>query len=75
VRASRLTQSAVWTVAALLPLVGLVSLLARSHLDPAWNNHRVHFAVFLTVGGAVMVLAYAAGEASYRRGVARGFLL
>ena len=64
-----------WTLAALLPLVGFVSLLLRSHLDPTWNNHRVHFVVFLAIGGAVVALAYAAGEAADRRGDARVFLL
>jgi hypothetical protein len=32
-----------WALAALLPLAGLVSLLARSKLDPGWDNHRLHF--------------------------------
>jgi hypothetical protein len=62
-------------LAAALPLVGFVSLLLRSHLDPTWDNHRVHFVVFLTIGLAVVALAYAAGEAADRRGDARVFLL
>jgi class 3 adenylate cyclase len=62
-------------LAALLPLIGFASLLLRSHLDPAWDNHRVHFVVFLTIGTAVVALSYAAGEAADRRGDARVFLL
>jgi class 3 adenylate cyclase len=64
-----------WTVAAALPLVGLVSLLLREQLDPHWTNHRVHFTVFLAVGVALFVLAYAAGAAANRRGDARVLLI
>jgi len=64
-----------WVLAAALPLVGLVSLLLRDRLDPEWNNHRLHFALFLAIGAAVVVLSYAAGEAAERRGDARVFLL
>ena len=35
--------SVAWVVAALLPLAGLVALLARAVLDPGWTNERVHF--------------------------------
>jgi class 3 adenylate cyclase len=62
-------------VAAALPLVGLVSLLLRDQLDLDWSNHAVHFAVFLTVGAGVFVLAYTAGEAANRRGDARVLLI
>ena len=64
-----------WTLAAALPLVGLVSLLLREQLDLHWSNHRAHFVVFLTVGVAVSALAYAAGGAANRRGDARVFLI
>ena len=57
------------------PLIGLVSLLLRSALDPSWENHEVHFVLFLTVGGVASGLAYAAGEAAERRGDARVLLL
>jgi adenylate cyclase len=63
------------TVAAALPLVGLVSLLLRGQLDLDWSNHAVHFAVFLTVGAGVFVLAYTAGESANRRGDARVLLI
>lgn len=64
-----------WALAAALPLAGLVSLLLRAKLDPHWDNHRLHFVLFLLVGGTASVLAYAAGEAAERRGDARVLLL
>jgi adenylate cyclase len=66
---------AAWALAAILPLVGLVSLLLREQLDPNWSNPRVHFTVFLSVGVGVFVLAYAAGAAANRRGDARVLLI
>jgi class 3 adenylate cyclase len=66
---------AAWIIAALLPLVGLVSLLSRSMLDPGWSNHRVHFVLFLSVAAIDFVLAYAAGDAARRRGDARVLLI
>ena len=73
-RGSALAVTA-WTLAAALPLVGLVSLLLREQLDVDWDNYRVHFALFLTVGLGVFVLAYAAGAAANRRGDARVLLI
>ena len=62
-------------LAALLPLVGLLSLLLRSELDPHIENYRAHFVVFGFVGGVAFVLGYAAGEAAKQRGDARVLLL
>jgi hypothetical protein len=62
-------------VAAALPLVGLVSLLLRSQLDPHFENYRAHFVVFGLVGGVAVALGYTAGEAANRRGDARVLLL
>ena len=64
-----------WVFAAALPLIGLVSLLLRSRLDPHFENYRAHFVVFGTVGVLALVLGYAAGEAANRRGDARVLLL
>jgi class 3 adenylate cyclase len=64
-----------WVLAAALPVVGLLSLLAHARLDPSWTNPRVHFALFLTVGLVASLLAAAAGEAARRRGDARVLLL
>ena len=64
-----------WLLAAALPLVGLLSLLLKSKLDPNWTNHQVHFVLFLAVGAGLLVLAYTAGEAADRRGDARVLLI
>jgi class 3 adenylate cyclase len=61
--------------AAALPLVGLVSLLLRKHLDPHIENYRAHFVIFGVVGALAFLLGYAAGEAANRRGDARVLLL
>jgi adenylate cyclase len=58
-----------------LPLVGLVSLLLRSQLDPHFENYGVHFVVFGLVGVVAFLLGYGAGEAANRRGDARVLLL
>ena len=58
-----------------LPLVGLVSLLLRSRLDPHIENYPLHFVVFGIVGAVAFGLGYAAGEAANRRGDARVLLL
>jgi adenylate cyclase len=60
---------------AALPLVGFVSLLLRSELDPHFENYRAHFVVFGIVGGVAFLLGYTAGEAANRRGDARVLLL
>jgi hypothetical protein len=66
---------AVGVLAAALPLVGFVSLLLRSQLDPHFENYRLHFVVFGVVGAVAFILGYAAGEAANRRGDARVLLL
>jgi adenylate cyclase len=58
-----------------LPLVGLVSLLLRSELDPHIENYRLHFVVFGIAGAVAFALGYTAGEAANRRGDARVLLL
>jgi class 3 adenylate cyclase len=68
-------MTAAWIVAPALPVVGLVSLLLRSRLDPEWSSPRLHVVLFLGVGGGAFVLAYIAGQAADRRGDARVFLL
>jgi adenylate cyclase len=62
-------------LAVALPLVGLVSLLLRSQLDPHLENYRLHFVLFGLVGTIAFVLGFAAGEAANRRGDARVLLL
>jgi adenylate cyclase len=74
-RVSRVAVSAAWICASILPLIGLVSLFLRRHLDPEWSDPRLHFVLFLSVGAGACVLAYIAGQAADRRGDARVFLL
>ena len=62
-------------LAAALPLIGLVSLLLRSQLDPHLENYRLHFVLFGLAGTLAFVLGYGAGEAARRRGDARVLLL
>jgi adenylate cyclase len=62
-------------LAVALPLIGLVSLLLRSQLDPHFENYRVHFVLFGVVGTIAFALGFAAGEAANRRGDARVLLL
>lgn len=74
-RERRAARIALAIVAAALPLVGLISLLLRSELDPHFENYRAHFVVFGIVGGVAFILGYAAGESANRRGDARVLLL
>lgn len=74
-RSSRRWVRAGWLVAGALPLVGLISLLLRSQLDPNWDNHKLHFVLFAAVGCLVAALAYGAGEAATKRGDARVLLI
>ncbi len=66
---------AMGVIAALIPLVGLASLLLRSRLDPHIENYRLHFVVFGIVGAVAFGLGYVAGEAANRRADARVLLL
>ena len=70
-----MARVAVAFLLAALPLVGFVSLLLRSELDPHFENYRAHFVVFGIVGGVAFLLGYTAGEAANRRGDARVLLL
>jgi class 3 adenylate cyclase len=74
-RARSVAALAVRALAFALPLVGLVSLLLRSQLDPHFENYRAHFVVFGLVGGIAFGLGFAAGEAAERRSDARVLLL
>jgi len=66
---------ALWITVVALPIIGFVSLLERSNLDPEWTSARLHFVLFLAVGGGACILAYLAGQAADRRGDARVLLL
>jgi class 3 adenylate cyclase len=64
-----------WLLAAALPLIGLISLLLRSQLDPNYDNRKVHFVLFVAIGLLVSFLGYVAGEAATKRGDARVLLI
>jgi adenylate cyclase len=68
-------MTALWVLAGALPLIGLVSLLLRSKLDPHWEDPKLHFVVFAGVGSLAFLLAYLAGEAATRPGDARVLLV
>src|SRR4029453_17311256 len=55
------------SVAAALPLIGLVSLLLRSRLDPHLENYQVHFVVFGITGSGAFLLGYGAGGGAHPR--------
>src|SRR4051812_19924630 len=78
VRASPVRDALVasaWVLVGALPLIGLLSLLLHSRIDPSWDNHKVHFVLFGVVAGLDLALASAAGEAARRRGDARVMLI
>ena len=75
-RQARGRAAAIVVLAAIaLPLIGLISLLLRSQLDPHFENYQLHFVVFGVAGTVAFVLGYGAGEAANRRGDARVLLL
>ena len=57
--------------ALLLPLLGLVLLLANPHLDVSWEHHPAHFWLVLATAVLAAGLAYGTGDAAIRRGDAR----
>ena len=67
--------TAVAAAALLLPVAGLLLLLASPDLDFAWEHHPSHFWLVLAAGGLTAALAYATGVAARRRGDARVFLV
>jgi adenylate cyclase len=73
--ARRVWVTTLWVLAGALPLVGLISLLLRSQIDPHWQNPKVHFVVFAAVGALAFALALIAGDAATRRGDARVLLI
>jgi adenylate cyclase len=64
-----------WILAGALPLIGLISLLLRSQIDPHFQNPKLHFVIFAAVGGIAFALAFIAGEAATKRGDARVLLI
>jgi adenylate cyclase len=59
----------------LLPLIGLLLLLARPALDVMWEQHPSHFWLVFAVALVNVVLGWATGEAARRRDDVRLFLV
>jgi adenylate cyclase len=64
-----------WLLPLVLPLAGLVILLARPETDVHWEDHPAHFWLVLATALISIVLGYLAGEAARRLGDARLFLV
>jgi adenylate cyclase len=60
-------RAATWAAVVLVPLVGLILLLAVPSLDVHWENHPAHFWLVLAVGVLAAGLALLTGEAAARR--------
>ena len=71
------TRTRMWILAGLLllPLAGLVLLLAVPALDVRWEHHPSHFWLVLSVALVNMVLGVLTSEAASQRGDARLFLV
>ena len=71
------TRTRMWILAGLLvlPLAGLVLLLAVPGLDVRWEHHPSHFWLVLSVALVNMVLGLLTSEAASQRGDARLFLV
>jgi adenylate cyclase len=77
VRAGTRLVRPVWFVilAAVLPLAGLLLLLARPELDLHWEHHPSHFWLVLVTAGVSVVLAYVTNVAAGRYRDARLVLI
>jgi len=71
-RAGRLVA---WTALVLLPMAGLLVLLAAPSADVHWEHHPAHFWLVLSSALTSAVLAYATGDTARRRGDARLFVV
>src|SRR5215218_4832845 len=58
-----------------LPLLGLGLLLAVPRLDVHWEHHPAHFWLVALTGAVNFALGFLMGEAAWRRGDARVFLV
>jgi class 3 adenylate cyclase len=69
------TRLAGWGALCVLPLVGLVVLLAKPSLDLTWENHPAHFWLVVLVGALSFALGFLLAEAAARRADARVLLI
>jgi adenylate cyclase len=64
-------RAVAWTALVVLPMAGLVLLLAAPATDFHWEHHPAHFWLVLSSALTSAVLAYATGDTARRRGDAR----
>ena len=68
-------RGAVWVGLLVIPLVGLVLLLAIPDVDGVWEHHPSHFWLVLAAALVNVVLAVVTGDSARRRADARLFLV
>jgi adenylate cyclase len=64
-----------WAALIVLPMAGLVVLLAAPATDVHWEHHPAHFWLVLSSALTSAVLAYSTGDTARRRGDARLFVV
>jgi adenylate cyclase len=68
-------RAVAWTALVVLPMAGLVVLLAAPSVDVHWEHHPAHFWLVLSSALTSAVLAVATGDTARRRGDARLFVV
>ena len=68
-------RAVAWGALVVLPMAGLVMLLAAPSTDVHWEHHPAHFWLVLSSALTSAVLAYATGDTARRRGDARLFVV
>src|SRR3954453_20700993 len=68
-------RAVAWAALVVLPMAGLVLLLAAPSADVHWEHHPPHFWLVLSSALTSAVLAYATGDTARRRGDARLFVV
>jgi adenylate cyclase len=64
-----------WAALVVLPIAGLILVLAAPSTDVKWEHHPAHFWLVLSSALTSAVLAYATGDTARRRGDARLFVV
>src|SRR4051812_9191314 len=68
-------RAVAWAALVVLPMAGLVLLLAAPSADVHWEHHPAHFWLVLSSALTSAVLAYATGDSARRRSDARLFVV
>jgi class 3 adenylate cyclase len=74
-RSNDAARAAAWAALVVLPMAGLLVLLAAPSTDVHWEHHPAHFWLVLSSALTSAVLAYATGDTARRRGDARLFVV